>query len=152
DESSLVIIDEAGLAGTLQLDTVIGHALARGASVRLVGDDGQIASIGAGGILRDIATETEALTLSQLVRLTTPDQGAATLALRAGDPAGIGYYIDHHRVHVGADATAADMAFAAWHTDTTAGQHSILLAPTNDLVDSLNARAQAARAADALAA
>lgn len=152
DESSLVIIDEAGLAGTLQLDTVIGHALARGASVRLVGDDGQIASIGAGGILRDIATETEALTLSQLVRFTTPDQGAATLALRAGDPAGIGYYIDHHRVHVGADATAADMAFAAWHTDTTAGQHSILLAPTNDLVDSLNARAQAARAADALAA
>ena len=152
DSSTLLIVDEAGLAGTLQLDTVIGHALARGASVRLVGDDGQIASIAAGGILRDIATDTEALTLSQLVRFTTPDQGAASLALRAGDPAGIGYYIDHHRVHVGADATAADMAFEAWHTDTTAGQHSILLAPTNDLVDSLNARAQAARAADALAA
>lgn len=152
DESTLLIVDEAGLAGTLQLDTVIGHALARGASVRLVGDDGQIASIAAGGILRDIATDTEALTLSQLVRFTTPDQGAASLALRAGDPAGIGYYIDHHRVHVGADATAADMAFEAWHTDTTSGQHSILLAPTNDLVDSLNARAQAARASAAVAA
>lgn len=152
DASTLLIIDEAGLAGTLQLDTVIGHALTKGASVRLVGDDGQIASIAAGGVLRDIATDTEALTLSQLVRFTTPDQGAASLALRAGDPAGIGYYIDHRRVHVGADATAADMAFEAWHTDTTSGLHSILLAPTNDLVDSLNARAQAARAADALAA
>jgi conjugative relaxase-like TrwC/TraI family protein len=152
DASTLLIVDEAGLAGTLQLDTVIGHALARGASVRLVGDDGQIASIAAGGILRDIATDTEALTLSQLVRFTTPDQGAASLALRAGDPAGIGYYIDHHRVHVGAEDTAADMAFQAWHTDTTNGNHSILLAPTNDLVDSLNARAQAARAADTLAA
>ena len=41
--------------------------------------------------------------------------------MRAGDPAGIGYYIDHHRVHVGADATAADMAYDAWTADVDAG-------------------------------
>ena len=70
DKSTLLIIDEAGKAGTLQLDTVIADAVAKGASVRLVGDDGQIASISAGGILRDIAVETDALTLSQLVRFT----------------------------------------------------------------------------------
>ena len=77
--------------------------LAKGATVRLVGDDGQIASISAGGVLRDIAAETDALTLSQLVRFTAPEEGAASLALRAGDPSGIGFYIDHGRVHVGAD-------------------------------------------------
>ena len=68
DAATLIIVDEAGKAGTPQLDAVITHALAKGATVRLVGDDGQLASISAGGVLRDIAAETDALTLSQLVR------------------------------------------------------------------------------------
>ncbi|MFT9656092.1 AAA family ATPase [Mycobacteroides abscessus] len=151
DESTLLIIDEAGKAGTLQLDTVIAHAIAKGASVRLVGDDGQIASISAGGVLRDIAAETDALTLSQLVRFVAPEEGAASLALRTGDPAGIGFYIDHQRVHVGADETAAEMAFTAWLTDTRAGRDSLLLAPTNPIVDDLNARARTARLSAAFA-
>ena len=152
DDGTLIIIDEAGKAGTLDLDAVIGHALTKGASVRLVGDDGQLASISAGGVLRDIAAHTDALTLSQLVRFTSPAEGAASLALRAGDPAGIGYYIDHHRVHVGADATAADMAYDAWTADVDAGRDSLLLAPTNDTVDMLNARARLDRLADHAAA
>ena len=147
DSSTLLIVDEAGKAGTLQLDAVISHALAKGATVRLVGDDGQIASISAGGVLRDIAAETDALTLSQLVRFTAPEEGAASLALRAGDPSGIGFYIDHGRVHVGADETAADMAFQAWLADQRAGRDTLLLAPTNAIVDELNVRARTARLA-----
>ncbi|WP_435825425.1 MobF family relaxase [Mycobacterium simiae] len=152
NEHSLLIVDEAGKAGTGQLDTLIAHALAKGASVRLIGDDHQIASISAGGVLRDIAIETGALTLSQIVRFTSPAEAAATLALHRGDPAGIGFYIDHQRVHVGSEATAADMAFEAWRTDITAGRDSILLAPTNAIVDDLNARARTARLAAASAA
>ena len=129
------------------MDAVISHALAKGATVRLVGDDGQIASISAGGVLRDIAAETDALTLSQLVRFTAPEEGAASLALRAGDPSGIGFYIDRGRVHVGADETAADMAFQAWLADQRAGRDTLLLAPTNAIVDELNVRARSARLA-----
>lgn len=151
DESTLLIIDEAGKAGTLQLDIVIAYAIAKGASVRLVGDDGQIASISAGGVLRDIAAETDALTLSQLVRFVAPEEGAASLALRAGDPSGIGFYIDEHRVHVGAEHTSAEMAFDAWLADTRAGRDSLLLAPTNPIVDDLNARARTARISAAFA-
>jgi conjugative relaxase-like TrwC/TraI family protein len=147
DSSTLLIVDEAGKAGTLQLDVVISHALANGATVRLVGDDGQIASISAGGVLRDIAAETDSLTLSQLVRFTAPEEGAASLALRAGDPSGIGFYIDLGRVHVGADETAADMAFQAWLADQRAGRDTLLLAPTNAIVDELNVRARCARLA-----
>ena len=51
---TLVVIDEAGMADTLTLDRVIAYAVARGASVRLIGDDQQLAAIGAGGVLRDI--------------------------------------------------------------------------------------------------
>jgi conjugative relaxase-like TrwC/TraI family protein len=145
DNTTLLIIDEAGKAGTLDLDAVIGHALAKGASVRLVGDDGQLASLSAGGVLRDIAEVTDALTLSQLLRFASPAEGAASLALRAGDPAGIGYYIDHHRVHVGAEETATDMAYTAWRADILAGRDSLLLAPTNDTVDALNAPARGDR-------
>ena len=54
--SSLVIIDEAGMADTLSLDTAVQFIIGRGGSVRLVGDDQQLAAIGAGGVLRDIAS------------------------------------------------------------------------------------------------
>jgi conjugative relaxase-like TrwC/TraI family protein len=150
---TLVIVDEAGMASTLDLDAVIGHALARGASVRLIGDDQQLASISAGGILRDLAQAHDTVTLSTVVRFTHPETGpseaAASLAIRAGDPAGIGFYIDHHRVHVGADQTAADMAYQAWAADRAAGRDSILLAPTNELVAELNERARLDRLAHA---
>lgn len=146
---TMVIVDEVGKAGTLELDALIAHALAKGASVRLVGDDGQLASISAGGVLRDIAEETGALTLSELVRFHSESEAAATLALRAGDPAGLGFYIDAHRVHVGADSTAADMAYNAWRVDIKAGRDSLLLAPTNPAVDELNARARRDRITDA---
>jgi hypothetical protein len=52
--STLVIIDEAGMADTVSLDTAVQFVIARGGSVRLVGDDQQLAAIGAGGVLRDI--------------------------------------------------------------------------------------------------
>ncbi len=146
---TLIIIDEAGKAGTLDLDAVITHAFARGASIRLVADDCQLGSISAGGVLRDIAAATDALTLSELVRFSSTAESAATLAIRAGDPSGLGFYIDHHRVHVGSDDTAADMAYTAWAADLDAGKDSILLAPTNDIVDTLNARARLDRLAAA---
>jgi ATP-dependent exoDNAse (exonuclease V) alpha subunit len=39
--STLMIIDEAGMADTLSLDAAVQYAIGRGASVRLVGDDQQ---------------------------------------------------------------------------------------------------------------
>ncbi len=146
DSATLLIVDEAGMASTFDLDAAIAHAEARGASVRLIGDDQQLASISAGGILRDLAQRHDAVTLSTVVRFTHAETGqaeaAASLAIRAGDPAGIGFYIDHHRVHVGADQHAADMAHEAWAADRAAGRDSILLAPTNELVAQLNERAR----------
>ncbi len=84
--STLVIIDEAGMADTLSLDTAVQFAIDRGASVRLVGDDQQLAAIGAGGVLRDIKHTHGALHLTELHRFTNPAEAAASLALREGDP------------------------------------------------------------------
>jgi conjugative relaxase-like TrwC/TraI family protein len=72
DSSTLVIIDEAGMADTLSLDAAVRFLISRGGSVRLVGDDQQLAAIGAGGVLRDIQASHGAVRLSELHRFTDP--------------------------------------------------------------------------------
>jgi len=94
-QSTLLIIDEAGMADTLSLDAAVQFAIDRGASVRLVGDDQQLAAIGAGGVLRDIRHTHGALHLTELHRFTTPAEAAASLALRDGDPEALDFYLDH---------------------------------------------------------
>jgi ATP-dependent exoDNAse (exonuclease V) alpha subunit len=111
--ATLVIIDEAGMADTLSLDTAVRFATGRGASVRLIGDDQQLAAIGAGGGLRDIKNIHGALQLTELHRFTDPAEAQASLTLREGDPSTLGFYLDHGRVHVGDLAKITDDAFAA---------------------------------------
>jgi DNA primase catalytic core len=141
--TSLVIIDEAGMADTLSLDTVVQFVLDRGGSVRLVGDDQQLAAIGAGGVLRDIHTDHGAVHLNELVRFADPAEAAASLALRGGHPEALGFYLDNHRVHVGDLGTCADQVFDSWLTARHAGADALMVAPTRALVAELNARAQA---------
>ena len=140
--STLLIIDEAGMADTLSLDTAVQFAVGRGASVRLVGDDQQLAAIGAGGVLRDIKHTHGALRLVELHRFTDPTEAAATFALREGKPEALNFYLDHDRVHVGDLATTTHDAFAAWVSDRAAGFDTIMLAPTRKLVAELNRQAR----------
>jgi conjugative relaxase-like TrwC/TraI family protein len=140
--STLVIIDEAGMADTLTLDAAVQFAVGRGASVRLVGDDRQLAAIGAGGVLRDIKQAHGALHLAELHRFTDAGEAATSLALREGKPEALDFYLDHGRVHVGDIATTTEDAFNAWVSDRAAGLDAIMLAPTRELVAELNRRAR----------
>ena len=143
--STLLIIDEAGMADTVSLDTAVQFAINRGASVRLVGDDQQLAAIGAGGVLRDITQTHGALRLTELHRFTDPAEAAASLTLREGKPEALDFYLDHGRVHVGDLATTTQDAFNAWVYDRAAGLDTIMIAPTRNLVAELNRRARAHR-------
>ena len=91
---TLVVIDEAGMADTLTLDAAVTHILSRGGSVRLIGDNQQLAAIGAGGVLRDIANRYGAVRLNELVRFSDPAEGGASLALRDGQTEALGFYLD----------------------------------------------------------
>jgi hypothetical protein len=142
DWSTLVIIDEAGMADTLTLDTAVRFIIGRGGSVRLVGDDQQLAAIGAGGVLRDIQASYGAVRLTELHRFADPAEAAATLALRDGRPEALGFYLDRRRVHVGDPTTTLDSVFNAWQADRSHGLDAIMLAPTRELVSRLNQRAQ----------
>ena len=148
DPKTLVLIDEAGMAATTDLAAAIDYITSRGGQVRLVGDDRQLASVAAGGVLRDIAHQIGAVTLSEVHRFRNPDgslnhaEAAATLALREGDPSAIAFYADRGRIHVGDLGACADQAYAAWAADRAAGTDSVLIAPTRDLVAELNTRAR----------
>ena len=141
------------MAGTRELARAVDFLTGRGASVRLIGDDQQLAAVGAGGVLRDIAHTVGAVALSQVVRFTDPEWGqaeaAASLALRDGDPAALGFYLDRGRVHVGDLATATEHAYQAWAADRAAGRDAVMLAPTREIVAELNTRARADRLAAA---
>jgi len=145
DANTLIIVDEAGMAATGDLAAVTRFALERGASVRLVGDDRQLAAIAAGGVLRDIQATVGAVTIGELIRFRDQAEAAAGLAIRTGDTAGLGFYIDRDRVHVGDLSTVTDHAYTAWSTDRAAGLDSIMLAPTRELATGLNIRARTDR-------
>lgn len=140
--TSLVIIDEAGMADTLSLDRAIAEVMIRGGSVRLIGDDRQLSAIGAGGVLRDIEAEHGACRLTEVLRFDDPAEAAASTALREGRAEALGYYLDHDRIHVGDIITMARAVLDAWTQDHANGLDALMLAPTRDLVARLNQLAQ----------
>ena len=89
----VVLVDEAGMAGTFALDQLVVIASQRGALVRLIGDDRQLSAVESGGALRLIAHESGAAELTALYRFTDPAEAAATLKLRIGDASALDYYL-----------------------------------------------------------
>jgi DNA primase catalytic core len=143
DERTMIVVDEAGMASTPDLATVVALARQRGAVVRLIGDDQQLAAIGSGGVLRDIASRVGAETLSEVVRFSTPGEAAGGLALRDGNAAeALGFYLDHSRVRAASHLSGADDVFDAWASARAAGESALMLAADNETVNALNARAR----------
>jgi ATP-dependent exoDNAse (exonuclease V) alpha subunit len=78
----VVLVDEAGMAGTFRLDRLVSIAASRGAVVRLLGDDRQLSAVESGGALRLIAAQPGTPQLTMLYRFRDPAEAAATLHLR----------------------------------------------------------------------
>ncbi|WP_051596475.1 ATP-dependent DNA helicase [Curtobacterium sp. UNCCL17] len=143
----VIVVDEAGMAGTFRLDDVRRIAAEYGAVVRGIGDDRQLSAVEAGGVLRLIDREVGSVQLEHVHRFADADEAEASLRLRdpmrPGDP--FAWYQDNSRV-VGGDSERMTAAvFEGWQHDTLAGTRSLMLAPTSTAVADLNARAQAFR-------
>ncbi|MEU1550816.1 AAA family ATPase [Nocardia sp. NPDC005745] len=140
DDRTLVIVDEhVQIPDTARLRLLM-FLRSRGATVRLVGDTEQLPAIDAGGAVQDMihAAGARTQTLTHIVRFVDDAEGDASLLLRDGDPAGLAYYLDHGRIHVGSPAAVADAAFAGWLADHTAGRDSVMLAANHTTVTDLN--------------
>ncbi|XVV02673.1 MobF family relaxase [Actinosynnema sp. CA-248983] len=141
-EGDMLLVDEAGMAGTRMLDRITTLATQRGAVVRLLGDYRQLSAVEAGGALRLLHTDTGGTQLTRLHRFTNPDEAQAILRIRVGDHRAIKWYTDHDRLHGGPQAAILDELFTAWRTDRDNGHTSIMSADTTDVVAELSARAQ----------
>lgn len=142
----LVIVDEATLAGTLDLATLADQAQQAGALLLLVGDPAQLSAVQAGGAFGLLARVTHAVELTGLWRFTHPWEADATRGLRRGDPTVLDTYQSHGRILDGDREAMLTAAYDAWRADVDAGRESLLIAADNDTVLELNTRARADRA------
>ena len=139
----LVIIDEASLAGTVQLDRITGLAAAAGAKVLLVGDFAQLQSVEAEGAFSLLVHErADPPELIDVHRFTYEWEKVASLALRQGRPESIDLYDVHGRLHGGTSEAMAHAAFEAWRADTRAGRSTVLISDSNETVAAMNVRAR----------
>lgn len=150
--NQIVIVDEASLAGTLDLDRLIAASSTAGAKIVLVGDPNQLSPVPAGGAFRLLiaarAEETPddpAPTLRTAHRFTDPWEAPASHLLRDGHPAAADAYIEHDRVTAAPREDVLDLLHAAWVTDTRAGLSSLMVAADQATVTDLNTRTQQAR-------
>ncbi len=145
----VVLVDEASMANTLDLDRLTTFAAERAAKVVLVGDPAQIGVInGPGGMLAALAHTGHASTLEQIHRFTHPWERTASLALRNGDRTVLPVYELEGRLHPCPDSESAlDGVFTHWSHARAEGQDALMLARTRVDVDALNARARTAAVA-----
>lgn len=92
DEHTVLLIDESSLAGAMKLARTLDLAQRSGASVRLLGDPGQLGAVEAGGALRLIADQAGAAHLEEVHRFATPgrarsDDRPGTVTPGSGGPA-----------------------------------------------------------------
>jgi conjugative relaxase-like TrwC/TraI family protein len=145
--ASLIIIDEASLAGTLALDELVTAATTAGAKILLVGDPAQLPAVEAGGSFRLLVDTLGDLTaqLSQVHRFTHDWEATASLALRQGNSDAIPTYQSRDRISHGQRDQVLDALYRAWKADIDAGRLSLMIAPDRATVNELNQRARAER-------
>ncbi|MEV6987512.1 MobF family relaxase [Sphaerisporangium sp. NPDC051017] len=138
----VVLLDEAGMAGTLLLDRLVQIAAQRGAVVRLLGDYRQLGAVESGGALRLIATEVGAVELNVLYRFDNPAEAEATLKIRVGDSAGLDFYAGENRIRSGSKQAMIEESYANWKADMLAGRTTLMAAATGVNVTALAAQAR----------
>jgi len=146
NDRTVLIVDEASMASTLDLDPLITAAGRAGAKVVLVGDPAQIGVVnGPGGMLAALANAGHGVDLAEIHRFSAPWERRASLALRHGRPDALEAYGSAGRLHPCQDGDGAlDDVFARWAAARADGQDALMLARTRVDVDALNERARAA--------
>ena len=142
DERSVVIVDEAGMVGTVKLHTLLAVCRQRGAKVILVGDHHQLPEITAGGGFAEAAaaagTHVCKLTINR--RQTETWEHAALDQLRHGDvrSAWDAYMTRDRVVIIDHPDDLHARAIDDWWDSHSSGERALLLAGTRQLTTNLN--------------
>jgi ATP-dependent exoDNAse (exonuclease V) alpha subunit len=146
NRQTLVIVDEAAMVGTDDLRQLLTVATKAGAKIVLVGDAHQLAPVRArGGMFAQLCADLPwTQYLSEVWRLTDPEERAASLALRDGEPeqirTAVDWYRTHDRLHCGDSITMAADALDAYEAGTAGGRDTLLVCDTTEMAKAINQR------------
>jgi Ti-type conjugative transfer relaxase TraA len=144
--NDVLVIDEAGMIGSRQMERIVSEAEKRGAKVVLVGDPEQLQAIEAGAAFRSIAERHGAVEVTEVRRQLEDWQRAATRQLATGRTAeALQAYEERGFVLAAHDRNEARTALIdQWDRDRTANPRSsiLILSHTRDEVKQLNGLAR----------
>lgn len=146
---SVLVVDEAGMVGTRNMDRLLDHAQRAHAKVVLVGDDHQLPEIEAGGAFRGIKNRLPAIELSEVRRQPFGWEHEALDMIREGRAQeAIDAYMAHDRVVLtkSSEETRHRLIDDWWTTQDDTEPAVMLAARRSDVAD-LNARARVLMAA-----
>ncbi|RJG55869.1 Ti-type conjugative transfer relaxase TraA [Sphingobium terrigena] len=142
----VLVIDEAGMVGTRQMERVLSHAADAGAKVVLIGDPQQLQAIEAGAAFRAINERHGGVEITEIRRQREGWQQDATRHLATGRTGeAIRAYADHGMVYQAETREAARSELVErWDRERIAApqQTRIILTHTNDEVRELNEAAR----------
>jgi Ti-type conjugative transfer relaxase TraA len=138
----VLVIDEAGMVGTRQMERVLSHAADAGAKVVLVGDPQQLQAIEAGAAFRAIHERHGGVEITEVRRQHIEWQQDATRQLATGRTGeAIRAYADHGMIHAAETREQARSELVErWDRERIAApdQSRIILTHTNAEVRELN--------------
>lgn len=134
DAKTVLVVDEAGMVGSRDLEKLMAYTEAAGARLRLVGDAKQLAAVEYGNAFVEVSNRAEVASLTEIMRQKTEWQRQASEKFATHDIQGLQDYAD--RGHVKLEDTSKDAQIALvrdWnvHRIMKPEQSRIVLAHTN---------------------
>lgn len=144
--NDVLVIDEAGMIGSRQMQRIVSEAEKRGAKLVLVGDPEQLQAIEAGAAFRSIAEQHGAVEVTEVRRQLEDWQRAATRQLATGRTTeALQAYEERGFVMAAHDRNEARSALIGqWDRDRKGSPRSstLILSHTRDEVQQLNSLAR----------
>jgi ATP-dependent exoDNAse (exonuclease V) alpha subunit len=137
----VVVLDEAGMAGTRETAVLLQAAARAGAKVVAIGDPGQLHSVQAGGWMRAVGRRVGTLKLSEVMRQRDHGERRALGLLHEGVPGGwLSWAREHARVELGGHGASLERAVQEWAgaVEEHGLGRAVLIARSNDTRAALN--------------
>jgi ATP-dependent exoDNAse (exonuclease V) alpha subunit len=146
DRRAVIVVDEASMVGTPELQRLLEASTAAHAKIVLVGDAYQLLPVKTrGGMFEHLCEDLPwSQHLSEVWRMRDAAERDASLALRSARGnrlrKAVGWYRNHDRLHTGDPIAMAADATHAYITARAEGKDVAILCDTWDIADAINQR------------
>ena len=151
DAHTVVVMDEAGMADTHRLSTLMEISARQQSKFVLVGDQAQLPAIGAGGMFATLQEQVPTAEVTEIHRATHAWEREAWKQVRAGEAdRALASYRAHDRLHISdTREQAAERMVADWDhaRKVHPGERTVMVSDASNVeLDRINALAQERRA------